>query len=30
MIVHYKDLKIDTIPIVYGQGFSFNQMGWVK
>ena len=30
LIVHHKDLAIDNIPIIYGQGFSFNQMGWVK
>jgi peptide/nickel transport system substrate-binding protein len=30
LIVHHKDLTIDTTPIIYGQGFAFNQMGWVK
>lgn len=30
LIVHHKDLSIDNIPIIYGQGFAFNQMGWVK
>jgi peptide/nickel transport system substrate-binding protein len=30
LIVHHKDLTIDNIPIIYGQGFAFNQMGWTK
>ncbi len=30
LIVHHKDLTIDNTPIIYGQGFAFNQMGWVK
>ena len=30
LIVHHKDLSIDKTPIIYGQGFAFNQMGWVK
>ena len=30
LIVHTKDLAIDNIPIIYAQGFAFNQMGWVK
>ena len=30
LIVHHKDLTIDNIPIIYGQGFAFNQMGWVR
>jgi peptide/nickel transport system substrate-binding protein len=30
LIVHHKDLTFDNIPIIYGQGFAFNQMGWVK
>jgi peptide/nickel transport system substrate-binding protein len=30
LIVHHKDLAFDSIPIIYGQGFAFNQMGWVK
>jgi ABC-type transport system substrate-binding protein len=30
LIVHHKDVAFDNIPIIYGQGFAFNQMGWVK
>ena len=30
LIVHTKDLVFDNTPIIRGQGFGFNQMGWVK
>ena len=30
LIVHTKDLAFDTTPIIRGQGFGFNQMGWAK
>jgi peptide/nickel transport system substrate-binding protein len=30
LIVHHKDVTFDPAPIIYAQGFAFNQMGWVK
>jgi len=30
LIVHHKDVTFDPAPIIYAQGFAFNQMGWAK